>query len=52
MRRIALLAGATGLVGRALLSLLLDDDDVAEVVTLTRRPLATPHPKQIGRAHV
>ena len=45
MRRIALLAGATGLVGRELLSLLLDDSDVAEVVVLTRRPLATPHPK-------
>ena len=45
MHRTALLAGATGLVGRALLSLLLDDGDVAEVVALTRRPLATPHPK-------
>jgi uncharacterized protein YbjT (DUF2867 family) len=45
MHRTALLAGATGLVGRALLSLLLDDHDVAEVVVLTRRPLATPHPK-------
>jgi uncharacterized protein YbjT (DUF2867 family) len=45
MHRIALLAGATGLVGRHLLSLLLDDRDVAEVVALTRRPLATPHPK-------
>lgn len=45
MHRTALLAGATGLVGSALLSLLLDDRDVAEVVVLTRRPLATPHPK-------
>lgn len=45
MHRTALLAGATGLVGRALLSLLLDDGDVAEVVVLSRRPLATPHPK-------
>jgi uncharacterized protein YbjT (DUF2867 family) len=45
MHRTALLAGATGLVGRELLSLLLDDSDVAEVVALTRRPLATPHPK-------
>ena len=45
MRRIALLAGATGLVGRELLSLLLDDADIAEVVTLTRRPLQHPHPK-------
>jgi len=45
MHRIALLAGGTGLVGRELLSLLLDDADVAEVVILTRRLLATPHPK-------
>lgn len=45
MHRTALLAGATGLVGRELLSLLLDDADIAEVVALTRRPLATPHPK-------
>jgi uncharacterized protein YbjT (DUF2867 family) len=45
MHRTALLAGPTGLVGRELLSLLLDDRDVAEVVALTRRPLATPHPK-------
>jgi len=45
MRRIALLAGGTGLVGRELMSLLLDDSDVSEVVILTRRLLATPHPK-------
>ena len=45
MRRIALLAGATGLVGRELLPLLLDDSDIEEVVVLARRPLATPHPK-------
>ena len=45
MRRIALLAGATGLVGRELLPLLLDDADIEEVVVLARRPLATPHPK-------
>jgi uncharacterized protein YbjT (DUF2867 family) len=45
MRRIALLAGATGLVGRELLPLLLDDSEIAEVVVLSRRALATPHPK-------
>jgi uncharacterized protein YbjT (DUF2867 family) len=45
MRRIALLAGATGLVGRELLTLLLDDGDIEEVVVLSRRALATPHPK-------
>jgi uncharacterized protein YbjT (DUF2867 family) len=49
MRRIALLAGATGLVGRELLPLLLDDSEVAEVVALSRRTIATPHPKlQLG----
>jgi uncharacterized protein YbjT (DUF2867 family) len=49
MRRIALLAGATGLVGRELLPLLLDDNDTEEVVVLSRRPIATPHPKlQLG----
>lgn len=45
MRRTALLAGATGLIGRELLTLLLDDSETAEVVALTRRPIATPHPK-------
>ncbi|MEO8305106.1 MAG: NAD-dependent epimerase/dehydratase family protein [Betaproteobacteria bacterium] len=45
MRRIALLAGATGLVGRELLPMLLDDSDIEEVVVLSRRPIATPHPK-------
>ena len=45
MRRIALLAGATGLVGRELLPLLLDDADIEEVVVLSRRSIATPHPK-------
>ena len=45
MHRIALIAGATGLVGRELLSLLLDDTEVSEVVALSRRPLAMPHPK-------
>lgn len=45
MHRTALVAGATGLVGRHLVNLLLDDPDVAEIVTLTRQPLALPHPK-------
>jgi uncharacterized protein YbjT (DUF2867 family) len=45
MHRIALLAGATGLVGRELLPLLLDDSEIAEVLVVSRRPVATPHPK-------
>ena len=45
MQRRALVAGPTGLVGRALVQRLLDDPDVIEVVAVTRRPLALPHPK-------
>ena len=40
-----LLLGATGLVGRELLSLLLDDDDVQRVVVITRRPTGAKHAK-------
>jgi uncharacterized protein YbjT (DUF2867 family) len=45
MHHTVLVAGGSGLVGRRLVDLLLDDPDVAEVVTLTRRPLPVPHPK-------
>jgi uncharacterized protein YbjT (DUF2867 family) len=45
MHRRALVAGPTGLVGRKLVQLLLDDSNVTEVVALARRPLAIPHPK-------
>ena len=45
MHRSALIAGATGLVGRRLLARLLDDPDVSSVVVLTRRTLSLPHPK-------
>ena len=37
MHRTALLAGPTGLVGHELLSLLLDDAEIADVVVLSRR---------------
>ncbi|TFY96801.1 NAD(P)H-binding protein [Ramlibacter rhizophilus] len=43
-RRIAL-AGATGLVGQALLRGLLDEPSVASVLALVRRPLTVTHPK-------
>ncbi|MFO1398562.1 MAG: NAD(P)H-binding protein [Burkholderiales bacterium] len=45
MQRRALVAGPTGLVGRELVARLLDDPDTIEVVAITRRPLAIPHPR-------
>lgn len=47
MSRHVVLAGATGLVGGHLLRMLLDDASVADVVALTRQPLAIPHPKLV-----
>jgi uncharacterized protein YbjT (DUF2867 family) len=44
-RRQALVAGATGLVGRAILDGLLADSSVAVVHGLARRPLQESHPK-------
>ncbi|MGI4832582.1 MAG: NAD-dependent epimerase/dehydratase family protein [Janthinobacterium lividum] len=41
----ALLAGATGLVGRALLPLLLASDRYAKVIVVGRRPVAMQHPR-------
>lgn len=43
--RNVLLLGATGLVGRELLTLLLDDPTIARVVVLARRPTGTTHAK-------
>jgi uncharacterized protein YbjT (DUF2867 family) len=43
--RTALVAGATGLVGREILQGLLADDAVAAVHALVRRPLGIQHPK-------
>jgi uncharacterized protein YbjT (DUF2867 family) len=43
--RTALVAGATGLVGREILQGLLADDSVRAVHALVRRPLAMQHPK-------
>ena len=43
--RTALVAGATGLVGREILQGLLADDGVSAVHALARRPLALQHPK-------
>jgi uncharacterized protein YbjT (DUF2867 family) len=43
--RTALVAGATGLVGREILQGLLADDSVAAVHVLARRPIGLQHPK-------
>jgi uncharacterized protein YbjT (DUF2867 family) len=47
MKKTALLAGATGLVGSALLPLLLASDRYAKVIVVGRRPVATQHPKLV-----
>lgn len=48
--RVALVAGATGLVGRQILQGLLADDAVAAVHALGRRPPGVPHPKLTAHA--
>ncbi|RZK16999.1 MAG: NAD-dependent epimerase/dehydratase family protein, partial [Hymenobacter sp.] len=45
MKKTALLAGATGLVGSALLPLLLASERYAKVIVVGRRPVAMQHPK-------
>jgi uncharacterized protein YbjT (DUF2867 family) len=45
MKKTALLAGATGLVGSALLPLLLASERYAKVIVVGRRPITTEHPK-------
>jgi uncharacterized protein YbjT (DUF2867 family) len=45
MKKTALLAGATGLIGSALLPLLLASDRYAKVIVVGRRPVAIQHPK-------
>lgn len=41
----ALLAGSTGLIGKQLLQLLLDDPAYTEVKALSRKPIGVEHPK-------
>ena len=48
-RRVALLAGSTGLVGSKLLRLLLAAPDYARVYALSRRPLPFDHPRLANR---
>jgi uncharacterized protein YbjT (DUF2867 family) len=45
MKKTALLAGATGLVGSDLLPLLLASERYAKVIVVSRRPVPTEHPK-------
>lgn len=47
MPKTALLAGATGLIGAALLPLLLADARYAKVLVVGRRPVALAHPKLV-----
>jgi uncharacterized protein YbjT (DUF2867 family) len=49
MSRRAIIAGASGLVGRRLLRLLLDDPDYGVIWALTRRTLDIEHPKLTRR---
>lgn len=47
--RVALLAGASGLVGSLALEALLDAPDIARVFAVTRRPLGREHPRLANR---
>jgi uncharacterized protein YbjT (DUF2867 family) len=47
-QKTALIAGATGLVGQALLQMLLEDERYAQVKLLLRRPLPETHPKLVS----
>ena len=47
MKKTALLAGATGLIGSALLPLLLASERYAKVIVVSRRPVSLSHPKLV-----
>jgi uncharacterized protein YbjT (DUF2867 family) len=47
--KVALLAGATGLVGSALLDILLETVDFSRVLAITRRPLTREHARLANR---
>src|SRR2546425_8332933 len=48
-QRVALLAGASGFVGKLALDLLLDSPDISRVFAVTRRPLGREHPRLANR---
>jgi uncharacterized protein YbjT (DUF2867 family) len=43
--KVALIAGATGLIGKQLLDILLSDPEYHHVKAITRKPIDTTHPK-------
>jgi uncharacterized protein YbjT (DUF2867 family) len=48
-KRVALVAGSSGFVGRRLLRVLLDAPEVGRVYALSRRPLSVEHPRLANR---
>jgi uncharacterized protein YbjT (DUF2867 family) len=48
-QRVALLAGASGFVGKLALDILLDSPDIGRVFAVTRRPLGREHPRLANR---
>lgn len=48
-QRVAIVAGGTGLTGRALLRLLLTGSDYARIHAITRRPVLLDHPRLANR---
>jgi uncharacterized protein YbjT (DUF2867 family) len=48
-QKVALLAGATGFVGRLALEVLLESTDISRVFAVTRRPLGREHPRLANR---
>lgn len=49
LRTVALVAGGSGLVGGALLPLLIAEPDVSRVIAISRRPLIYDHPRIANR---
>lgn len=47
--KVALLAGASGLIGNLTLDVLLDSPDISRVFAVTRRPLGREHPRLANR---
>jgi uncharacterized protein YbjT (DUF2867 family) len=45
MSKTAIIAGATGLIGKELVDLLLDDEDYTKVIVLVRKKIPLEHPK-------